>query len=69
MLHNIRYCDFKETPTCTEKTFAHSKGLDMQVEGEEGESAADAEVLLFVAHVGVAERRLPETQAVVALSK
>lgn len=39
------------------------------MEGEEGEVAVDAVVLLLVAHVGAAERRLPETQVIVRPSK
>lgn len=41
----------------------------MKVEGVEGESIADTVVLLLVAHVGAAERCLPETQIIVPLSK
>lgn len=41
----------------------------MKVEGEDGENIADAVVLLLVAHVGAAERCLPESQVIVALRK
>lgn len=41
----------------------------MKVEGVEGESIADTVVLLLVAHVGAAERCLPETQIIVPLNK
>lgn len=41
----------------------------MKVEGEDGENIADAVVLLLVAHVGAAERGLPESQVIVALRK
>lgn len=64
-----RYCYFKETPTCAELILAHSKGLHAKVEGEEAEIAVDAVVLLLVAHVGAAERCLPETQVIVRPSK
>lgn len=59
----------KETPTRTELTLVHAKGLHAEVEGEEGEVAVDAVVLLLVAHVGAAERSLPETQVVVPPGK
>lgn len=62
-------CHFKETPTCTELILVHSEGLHVKVEGEEGETAVYAVVLLLVAHVGAAERCLPETQVIVRPSK
>lgn len=61
--------EIKETPTCTEAVVAHSEGLHVKVEGEEGERAVDAVVLLLVAHVGAAERRLPQTQGIVPLGE
>lgn len=64
-----RCCCFKETPTCTELALAHSEGLHAEVEGEEGETAVDAVVLLLVAHVGAAERGLPKTQIIAPPSK
>lgn len=63
------WCYFNETPTCTELILVHAKGLHTKVEGEEGEIAVDAVVLLLVAHVGAAQRRFPETQVVVRLRK
>lgn len=53
--------------TCTEDAFLHSKWLHLKVEGEEVEPAGNGVVLLLVAHVRAAHRRLPQTQVAVRL--
>lgn len=59
----------KEKPTCTENALLHSKGLNLQVVGEDGEQAVDGVVLLFIAHVGAANSGFPQTQIAVCANK
>lgn len=57
------------SPTCVEDAVLDSERLHPEVEREDAEVAIDAAVLLFVAHVGAAEGRLPHAQVGVALIK
>lgn len=57
------------SPTRVEDAVLDSKWLHPEVEREDVEVAIDAIVLLFVAHVGAAEGRLPQAQVGVALTK
>lgn len=55
--------------TCVEDAVLDGERLHPEVEREDVQVATDAEVLLFVAHVGAAEGRLPQAQVGVALIK
>lgn len=59
----------RASPTCVEDTVLDCERLHPEAECKDVEVAVDAAVLLFVAHVGAAERRLPQAQVVAALIK
>lgn len=62
-------CSLRASPTCAEDASLDRERLNSEVECEHAEVVVDGEVLLVVAHVGAAERRLPQVQAGVGLSE